>query len=142
MGDIPIVRKAAGKVWKDSSLSEWPENDFRVFVGNLGMEVSDEILASTFRVYKTFQKCKIVRDKRTLKSKGFGFVSFADPNDMISAIREINGKHIGNRPCMLKRSKWEDRNIDSEKNTSSAPLQHLGQYRNPQKFRRPKSSPQ
>jgi len=141
MEDVePVVRKAGGKVWKDSSLSEWPENDFRIFVGNLGTEVADEILASTFRTYKSFQKSKIVRDKRTLKSKGFGFVSFADPNDMIAAIRELNGKYIGNRPCMLKRSKWEDRNIDSQKNITSSPLEHLGPYRNAQKFKRAKPS--
>ena len=133
-----VVRKAGGKVWKDASLAEWPENDFRIFVGNLGTEVSDEILAAPFRVYKSFQKAKVVRDRRTLKPKGFGFVSFADPVDMVAALREVNGKYIGNRPCMLKKSKWEDRNIDSEKNVSAAPLEHVRAegYRNVHKFKR------
>ena len=136
MEQKPVVRKAGGKVWKDSSLSDWPENDYRIFVGNLGTEVGDEMLSSCFRIYKSFQKSRIIRDKRTLKSKGFGFVSFADPNDMIAAIRDVNGKYIGNRPCMLKRSKWEDRNIDSEKNLSSVPLEHVVPYRNAQKFKK------
>jgi RNA recognition motif-containing protein len=136
MEQQPVVRKAGGKVWKDSSLSDWPENDYRIFVGNLGTEVGDEMLSSSFRIFKSFQKSRVIRDRRTLKSKGFGFVSFADPNDMIAAIRDVNGKYIGNRPCMLKRSKWEDRNIDSEKNLSSVPLEHVGPFRNPQKFRK------
>ena len=32
----PTLRKAAGLVWEDKSLVEWPENDYRIFVGNLG----------------------------------------------------------------------------------------------------------
>lgn len=34
-----LLREAAGKRWVDTTLLEWPENDFRIFVGNLGNEV-------------------------------------------------------------------------------------------------------
>lgn len=37
---VGVVRQAAGKRWVDTTLVEWPENDFRIFVGNLGNEVS------------------------------------------------------------------------------------------------------
>eukprot|EP00977_Amphora_coffeiformis_P010103 scaffold2357_cov167-Amphora_coffeaeformis.AAC.11 len=36
------VRTAAGKTWVDPTLEEWPENDFRIFVGNLDPTVTDE----------------------------------------------------------------------------------------------------
>jgi hypothetical protein len=36
---VGVVRQAAGKRWVDPTLTEWPENDFRIFVGNLGNEV-------------------------------------------------------------------------------------------------------
>ena len=36
---VGVVRQAAGQRWVDPSLLEWPENDFRIFVGNLGNEV-------------------------------------------------------------------------------------------------------
>ncbi len=36
---VGIVREAAGQRWVDPTLLEWPENDFRIFVGNLGNEV-------------------------------------------------------------------------------------------------------
>lgn len=110
------VRRAGGKTWKDPTLAHWPENDSRIFVGNLGNEVTDEILSMAFKHYASFNMAKVVREKRTLKSKGFGFASFGDPKDMLSALKDMHGKHIGNRPCMLKRSKWEERNVDSEKN--------------------------
>ena len=66
--------------------------DFRVFCGDLGNEVTDEVLARAFSRYPTFQRAKVIRDKRTNKTKGFGFVSFKDPNDFVKAIREMNGK--------------------------------------------------
>lgn len=50
-----------------------------------------------------------MRDKRTSKSKGFGFVSFLDGNDFAKAMREMNGKYIGNRPCKLSKSTWDER---------------------------------
>lgn len=62
--------------YKNVDLAEWDPNDFRIFCGDLGNEVSDELLAKAFRKYPSFQKAKVVRDSRTNKSKGFGFVSF------------------------------------------------------------------
>jgi len=47
-----------------------------------------------------------------MKTKGFGFVSFKDPNDFVKAIREMNGKYVGNRPIKLRKSCWQDRQID------------------------------
>jgi hypothetical protein len=35
------MRKAAGEVWEDKTMEDWPENDYRIFCGNLGNEVND-----------------------------------------------------------------------------------------------------
>ncbi|ETK94684.1 hypothetical protein F441_02370 [Phytophthora nicotianae CJ01A1] len=109
------LRLAGGQVWEDSTLEEWPDNDFRLFCGDLGNEVSDELLAHSFSQYNSFQRARVVRDKLTHKSRGYGFVSFADPFDCAKALREMNGKYIGNRPVKLSKSKWEERNIDVAK---------------------------
>ena len=63
-----------------------------MFCGDLGNEVTDEILTRTFSKYPSFQKAKVVRDKKSNKSKGYGFLSFKDPNDFVKAMREMNGK--------------------------------------------------
>ena len=55
---------------------------------------------------------RVIRDKGTGKSKGFGFVSFGDPYDMAKALREMNGKYVGNRPVKLRKSNWQTRGID------------------------------
>lgn len=67
-------------------------DDFRLFCGDLGNEVTDDTLARAFNKYPSFQKAKVIRDKRSNKTKGFGFVSFKDPNDFTRAMREMNGK--------------------------------------------------
>ena len=46
---------------------------------------------------------------------GYGFVSFAAATDMITAIKEMNGKYVGSRPVKLKRSTWEKRVVDKDK---------------------------
>jgi len=105
-----FVRSAGGQTWEDPSLAEWDPNDFRIFCGDLGNEVSDELLAKAFRKYPSFQKAKVVRDHRSNKSKGYGFVSFKHQDDFVRACREMDGKYVGNRPIKLRKSVWKERN--------------------------------
>ena len=50
-------------------------------MGDLGPEVNDDMLTKAFAKYPTFQKAKVVKDKSSGKSKGFGFVSLMDSGD-------------------------------------------------------------
>ncbi|ETW47204.1 hypothetical protein, variant [Plasmodium falciparum MaliPS096_E11] len=59
---------------------------------------------------------KVIRDKRNNKTKGYGFVSLSDPQDMLDALKTMNNKFIGNRPITVKRSRWKDREMNSQKN--------------------------
>ncbi|CAJ0598608.1 unnamed protein product [Cylicocyclus nassatus] len=106
------LRAGGGQVWEDPSLAEWDKNDFRIFCGDLGNEVSDELLAKAFRKYPSFRKAKVVRDSRSNKSKGYGFVSFGESDDYVRAMREMDGKYVGNRPIKLRKSNWKDRNFE------------------------------
>ena len=98
-------------------MEDWPDNDYRIFVGNLGNEVSDEMLSNVFRSrYSSFNMARVVRDRRTGKTRGYGFVSFSQPKDFLSALKEMNGKYVGNRPVKITKSNWKDRDLHSEKN--------------------------
>ena len=114
------MRKAGGEMWIDETLDDWPDNDFRLFCGDLGNEVTDEILATAFRKFPSFNKAKVIRDKTTEKTKGFGFLSFGNKEDYIKAYRTMNRKYVGNRRITLKASKWKDKSIDSVKYTQKA----------------------
>ncbi|CAL1382926.1 unnamed protein product [Linum trigynum] len=104
-----VPRKAAGQSWEDPTLAEWPENDYRIFCGDLGNEVNDDVLSKAFSRFPSFNMARVVRDKRTGKTKGYGFVSFSNPTDLAAALKEMNGKYVGNRPIKLRKSNWKER---------------------------------
>ncbi|KAL8716000.1 MAG: hypothetical protein Q9220_000667 [cf. Caloplaca sp. 1 TL-2023] len=102
-----VVRSGGGQTWQDHSLLEWDPAHFRLFVGNLAGEVTDESLLKAFIKYPSVQKARVVRDKRTTKSKGYGFVSFADGDEYFRAARDMQGKYIGSHPVLLRKSNTE-----------------------------------
>lgn len=104
-------RTAAGEVWVDSSLSEWPHNDFRIHVSDLAPDATDAELSEAFQRYGSFNMARVVSDKRSGKCRGYGFVSFGAGEDMVAALREMNGKYVGSRPVKLKKSNWQKRNL-------------------------------
>ena len=108
---LKIYRKSGNEEWQDESLADWPENDFRIYCCNLGNEVSEDILTNAFIKYTSFAKCKVVKDKKTEKGMGYGFVSLLDCDDYVKAMREMNGKYVGNRPIKLLPSKWTEKSL-------------------------------
>ncbi|XP_073260184.1 uncharacterized protein [Populus alba] len=54
-----VPRKAAGQTWEDPTLAEWPENDYRVFCGDLGNEVNDDVLSKAFSRFPSFNLARV-----------------------------------------------------------------------------------
>ncbi|KAH7326657.1 hypothetical protein B0I35DRAFT_346945 [Stachybotrys elegans] len=102
-----VVREGGGKKWTDDSLLEWDPSHLRLFVGNLAGETTDESLLKAFSRWKSVQKARVIRDKRTTKSKGYGFVSFSDADDFFQAAKEMNGKYIQSHPVVVKKANTE-----------------------------------
>lgn len=55
-----IPRKAAGQKWEDPTLADWPENDYRLFCGDLGNEVNDDVLSRAFSRFPSFNMARIL----------------------------------------------------------------------------------
>ncbi|KAI0268272.1 hypothetical protein BC834DRAFT_868682 [Gloeopeniophorella convolvens] len=98
-----VLRKGGGKTWEDQTLLEWNPSWFRLFVGDLSNDVSDDVLSSAFDKYTSFQKARVIRDRLSQKAK-YGFVAFSDPEDFLKAWKEMDGKYVGNRPIKLKKA--------------------------------------
>lgn len=47
----------------DETLNDWPENDFRLFIGDLGKETTDAMLLKEFATYKSFAKVPQIRQQ-------------------------------------------------------------------------------
>ncbi|PWN19113.1 RNA-binding domain-containing protein [Microstroma glucosiphilum] len=97
-----VLKSGPEGAYEDPTLLEWNPAHKRLFVGDLGNDVNDAILARAFQKWPSFSKAKVVRRKHDEKSRGYGFVSFADPEDYLKAWKEMEGKYIGSRPCRLK----------------------------------------
>ena len=107
-----VKRSAAGKTWTDTTLADFPENDFRLFVGNLPKEINEAKLTEVFSSkYSSFVMARIVYDKTTNASKGYGFVSLLDGRECARAIREMDQSWLGNRPIKVKLSDWKERDF-------------------------------
>lgn len=102
-----VVRQGGGKSWEDPTLLEWNPLHPRLFIGNLAGEVTDDSLLKAFSKYPSVSKARVVRDKRTTKSKSYGFVSFSNTDDYFRAAKEMQGKYIGSHPVLIKRATSE-----------------------------------
>uniref|UniRef100_A0A5B6ZDD4 Putative polyadenylate-binding protein RBP45-like n=1 Tax=Davidia involucrata TaxID=16924 RepID=A0A5B6ZDD4_DAVIN len=66
--------------------------DYTIFVGDLAADVSDYMLQETFRAhYSSVKGAKVVTDRITGRSKGYGFVRFGDESEQTRAMTEMNG---------------------------------------------------
>nr|ABR18422.1 unknown [Picea sitchensis] len=73
--------------------------DYPIFVGDLASDVTDYLLQETFRSrYQTVKGAKVVSDRVTGRSKGYGFVRFGDENEQVRAMTEMNGMFCSSRP--------------------------------------------
>lgn len=76
--------------------------DHTIFVGDLAADVNDYLLQETFKaVYKSVKGAKVVTDKNTGRSKGYGFVRFGDENEQLRALTEMNGVPCSTRAMRI-----------------------------------------
>ena len=81
-----------------------------IYVGNLSYDVSDEELGEEFAVYGTVTSARVIRDRYTDRSRGFGFVEMENDTEAEAAIAELNGKPIKGRPVNVNQARpREDR---------------------------------
>ncbi|KAF8695531.1 hypothetical protein HU200_037375 [Digitaria exilis] len=74
-------------------------SDHAIFVGDLSYDVTDFMLHHLFKSrYPSVKSAKVIIDKLTGCSKGFGFVHFGDANEQVQAMKEMNGAYCSTRP--------------------------------------------
>ncbi|GAB2287036.1 Polyadenylate-binding protein rbp47b' [Dionaea muscipula] len=73
-----------------------------IFVGDLAPDVTDYLLQETFRAhFPSVRGAKVVTDPNTGRSKGYGFVKFADEMERNRAMTEMNGVYCSSRPMRI-----------------------------------------
>lgn len=74
----------------------------KIFVGNLPWSVGYEKLKEAFNQYGEIEDAIVITDKKTHRSRGFGFVTFKDEESAKKAIAEMNEKEIQGRQINVK----------------------------------------
>ena len=81
-----------------------------IYVSNLSFNVQDEDLREFFTPYGEVTSAKIINDRETGKSRGFGFVEMSDDAASKKAIAELDGSSVDNRTIKVMEAKpREDR---------------------------------
>lgn len=81
----------------------------KILVRNLPREMTEEALLALFIEFGDVQYCKVVMDKKTGKSKGFGFVEMPRAGEAKVAIKKLNTKDIDGNNIRVKKA------VDREK---------------------------
>ena len=66
----------------------------KLFVGNLSWGIDDNRLWNLFSTHGEVTEARIILDRETQRSRGFGFVTFANSQDAQNAMDQMNGKEV------------------------------------------------
>jgi RNA recognition motif-containing protein len=84
-----------------------------IYVGNLSYSSTENTLKTLFETYGTVTTTKIVTDKFTGQSRGFGFVEMPNNDEAQRAIDELNGKDYEGRKIVVNESRPRENTGDS-----------------------------
>ena len=77
----------------------------KLYVGNLPWVLNDNELKDTFKSHGNVISAKVVTDKESGRSRGFGFVEMENENDANSAIKALNGTDFKGRKLIVAAAK-------------------------------------
>lgn len=83
----------------------------KLFVGSLPYTINDDQLAELFAAAGTVTSAKVIVDRDTNRSKGFGFVEMSSDEEVKAAIDQLNGKEVEGRSIVVNEARpQENRN--------------------------------
>jgi RNA recognition motif-containing protein len=77
----------------------------KLYVGNLAYSVRDENLQQRFAEFGTVTSAKVMMDRETGRSKGFGFVEMGSPAEAQASIRGLNGQSLDGRAIVVNEAR-------------------------------------
>ena len=86
----------------------------KILVRNLSRETTEAELLALFKEYGDVQYCKVVMDKVTGKSKGFGFVEMPSAGEAKVAIKGLNARDIGGNKIRVKKAEKSEADVDGK----------------------------
>lgn len=78
---------------------------FKLFVGGLPFSTTDDELQAAFADFGTVASAKVITDRETGRSRGFGFVEFDSDDEGKAAIDGLDGKELGGRTIHVSQAR-------------------------------------
>lgn len=76
-----------------------------IFVGNLSFNTNEESVRELFSPYGDVDSVRIITDRETGRSRGFGFVEMADAGEAMTAMMQLNGTELDGRPLNINEAR-------------------------------------
>lgn len=77
----------------------------KLFIGSLSWGVKDDQLADFFAQVGTVVSAKVIIDRDTNRSKGFGFVEMSTDDEAKAAVEQLNGKELDGRAIIVSEAR-------------------------------------
>src|SRR5260370_14899764 len=77
----------------------------KLYVGNLGYEVTDGDLSKMFEAHGTVESAQVIMDRDAGRSKGFGFVEMKTDQEAQAAVTALNGQDVGGRTLTVNEAR-------------------------------------
>ncbi len=77
----------------------------KLFVGSLSYDVNDDQLGEFFAQAGTVESARVINDRMTGRSRGFGFVEMSTDDEAKNAIDSLNGKELAGRPIVVNEAR-------------------------------------
>ena len=81
----------------------------KLFVGSLAYSVTDDQLEEAFASVGNVVSAKVIIDRDTNRSKGFGFVEMSTEEEAQAAVKALNGKELGGRPMVVNEARPQEK---------------------------------
>ena len=76
----------------------------KIYISNLGNQITDESLRATFATYGVVGSATVMTDENTGYSRGFAFVEMPDDKEAVSAIQRIDGSIMNGRMIQVEKA--------------------------------------
>ena len=76
-----------------------------IYVGNLSFDETDTSLREAFAVHGEVTSARVISDRETGRSRGFGFVEMSNQDEALAAIADLNGKMLNGRELRVNEAR-------------------------------------
>ena len=80
----------------------------KLYVGNLSYNTNDESLSAAFAAFGTVESCRVIMDRESGRSKGFGFVEMSTPEEAQEAISGLDGREVEGRAIRVSEARPQE----------------------------------